>query len=167
MITNRRTLRSAQGFTLLEVILALVILGGALAIFGEVMQLANRNAADAQAETQAQILAESVMDQMLAGAIDASNASRQPLEIVDATPWLYSVAVGTTDRLGVIPVEVIVEQDLEPQFSPVNYRLFRWLPSVAESDENADEAAADEADAQNSAGQGGGATGGSTSGGQP
>jgi hypothetical protein len=60
--------------------------------------------------------------------------------------------------LGVIPVEVVVEQDLEPRFNPVKFRLFRWLPSAAESDENADEAAADEADAQQSAGQSSGAT---------
>jgi type II secretion system protein I len=158
MNASRQTRRDRNGFTLLEVILALVILGGALAIFGEVMQLANRNAADARAESQAQLLAESVMDQILAGALDASNAARQPLEVVDATPWLYSVAIGTTDRLGVIPVEVVVEQDLEPRFNPVKFRLFRWLPSAAESDENADEAAADEADAQQSAGQSSGAT---------
>lgn len=39
----------------------------ALAIFGEVMQLANQNAADARAETQAQLLATSLMDEILAG----------------------------------------------------------------------------------------------------
>lgn len=178
MTASQPNRREQGGFTLLEVILALVILGGSLAIFGEVMQIANRSAADARAESQAQLLAESVMDQILAGALDASNAGRQPLEVVDATPWLYSVAIGTTDRLGVIPVEVIVEQDLESRYKPVKFRLFRWLPSVAESDENADEAAADEAEQQESAGQssggaasgsssGGGASGGSPSGGQP
>jgi general secretion pathway protein I len=155
MKSSRPTRCAAGGFTLLEVILALVILGGALAIFGEVLQLANRNATDARAESQAQLLAESVMDQILAGALDVSNASRQPLEVVDATPWLYSVAIGTTDRLGVIPVDVIVEQDLEPRYNPVKFRLLRWLPSVAESDENADEAAADEAEQQESAGAAG------------
>lgn len=138
------------GFTLLEVILALVILGGALAIFGEVMQLANRNAVDARAETQAQLLAESVMDEILAGSIDASQANRQPLEVDDATSWLYSVVIGTTDFEGVLPIEVTVEQDLERKFNPVKFRLLRWLPSEAETDENAEEAEADQQQEQSS-----------------
>jgi len=122
----------ATGFTLLEVILSLVVLGAALAMLGEVMQLANRNAADARAETQAQLFAASLMDQIMAGAIKASNASRQPLDVDDVTPWLYTVAVGTSDIEGITPVEVLVEQDLEPQFNPVKYRLLRWLPTYAE-----------------------------------
>src|SRR5688500_10317076 len=85
-----------RAFTLIEVILALVILGGALAIFGEVMQIANSNAVDARAETQAQLLASSVMDEIMAGLQDESPVSRQPLEVEDATRWLYSVEIGTS-----------------------------------------------------------------------
>ena len=127
--------RRKSGFTLLEVILSLVVLGAALAMLGEVMQLANRNAADARAETQAQLLAASLMDQIMAGAIKASDASRQPLEVDDGTPWVYSVAIGTSELEGITPVEIRVEQDLEPQFNPVKYRLLRWLPTYAEMPE--------------------------------
>jgi prepilin-type N-terminal cleavage/methylation domain-containing protein len=122
-------------FTLIEIILALVILGGALAVLGEVIQRAGKNAGDARAETQAQILAESVLDEILAGSIDASQASRQPLEVDDSVKWLYSVAVGDTEYEGVIPMEVTVEQDLEARLEPVKYRLMRWIPSVEETDE--------------------------------
>jgi prepilin-type N-terminal cleavage/methylation domain-containing protein len=135
------------GFTLIEVILALVILGGALAIFGEVMQIANSNAVDARAETQAQLLASSVMDEIMAGVQDESPVSRQPLDVEDATRWLYSVEVGTSDVEGVYPLTVTVEQDLEPQFNPVKFRLVRWMPTVAETDENAEEADAQQQDA--------------------
>lgn len=130
---------SASGFTLLEVILALAILGAALAIFGEVMQLANRNAVDARAETQAQLLAESVMDQILAGVIEASQATAQPLEVTDGAPWLYSIVIGTAEYEGVYPLEVIVEQDLEKNMNPVSFRLIRWLSTADETDENAEE----------------------------
>lgn len=123
------------GFTLLEIILALVILAAALATFGEIMQLANRNAVNARAETQAQILANSVMDELLAGAVEVVQTSRQPLPGADAIPWLYSVTVGTSDLAGVQPVEVTVEQDLEPQFNPVKFRLLRWLPLYLETPE--------------------------------
>jgi general secretion pathway protein I len=139
--------RINRGFTLIEVILALVILGGALAIFGEVMQIANSNAVDARAETQAQLLASSVMDEIMAGVQDESPVSRQPLEVEDATRWLYSVEIGTSDVEGVYPLTVTVEQDLEAQFNPVKFRLLRWMPTVAETDENTEEADAQQQDA--------------------
>ena len=62
--------RRRAAFTLLEVILALVILSAALAIIFEVMQLANQNAADDRIEKQHQFLATSVMDEILARSID-------------------------------------------------------------------------------------------------
>jgi len=159
-------------FTLLEVILALVILGGSLAVLGEVMQLANSSATDARAETQAHLLANNVMDELQAGVIDLSETTRQPLEVDGAVPWLYSVHMATTAIEGVYPVEVIVGQDLEKQFRPVSYRLVRFFPTVEETDEQEEEAEAATAraerdrtdDQSQSPSGGGGAAGGSTSG---
>ena len=56
------------GFSLLEIVLALAILAGTLAALGEVMRSASQSAALASDETQAQLLAESVMAELLAGA---------------------------------------------------------------------------------------------------
>ncbi len=152
--------QSARAFTLLEVILALVILGAAMAIFGEVMQLANRAAVDSRAETQGQLLAASVMDEILAGVRPQQNASRQPLDVEDTTGWLFTVSIGTSDVQGVLPLEVVVEQDLEERYNPVKVRLVRWIPTVAETDENAEQAAQSQ-----QGGQQGGASGGATGGG--
>lgn len=148
-------------FTLLEVILALVILGAAMAIFGEVMQLANQNAVDSQAETQAQLLASSVMDEILAGVIDDSPANRQPLETEGDVRWIYSVSSGTSTVTGVYPVIVEVEQDLEARYKPVKFRLVRWFPTTPEGDEAEESAASSQQSQQNanqsSDGQQGGA----------
>jgi type II secretion system protein I len=146
--------RDSRAFTLLEVILALVILGGALAIFGEVIQLANRAAGDSRAETQAQLLAESVMDEIIAGVRPSTSASRQSLDVNDTTPWLYSVNIATTDTKGITQLEVVVEQDMEPQLNPVKVRLMRWLPTVSESSENAEQAGGTGAAGGNSSGSG-------------
>jgi prepilin-type N-terminal cleavage/methylation domain-containing protein len=170
------TPRSCQtckpAFTLLEVILSLVILGAALAIFGEVMQLANQNAADARAETQAQLLATSLMDEILAGSIDDSPANRQPLDVDDDVKWIYSVSTGTATVDGVYPLVVEVEQDVEAKFNPVKFRLVRWLSSTPEGSEADEEADADaqqqsqQRQGQSSgAQQGGGASGGGAAGG--
>ncbi len=164
--------KTRGGFTLLEVILALVILGAGLAMLGEVTQLASRHAVDARAETQAQSLAESVMDQIVAGAIEKENVSRQPLEVDDTTPWLYSITVGTSNVVGIEPVEVVVEQDLEDRFNPAKFRLLRWTPTLAELPESASGGAmggsssgGGQSGGQSGAPSGGGASGGSSPGG--
>ncbi len=120
-------------FTLLEVILALAILAGAVAMLGEAMSIASRSASDAQAIAQAQLLASSVMDEMLSGIVDLSDQSRQPLETDSAIPWVCSVTLGDTTLAGLMAIEVLVEQNLEPQFRPVKYRLLRWVATEAES----------------------------------
>lgn len=121
-----------SAFTLLEVILALAILAGAVAMLGEAMSIASRSASDAQAEAQAQLLASTVMDEMLSGMIELSDQSRQPLEFDSAIPWVCSVTLGDTKLAGLMSVEVLVEQDLEPQFRPVKFRLVRWISSETE-----------------------------------
>jgi prepilin-type N-terminal cleavage/methylation domain-containing protein len=165
VVCAQRQFVTRSAFTLLEVILALVILGAALAIFGEVMQLANQNSADAQAETQAQLLATSLLDEILAGSIDDSPANRQPLEVDDDVKWVYSVSTGTATVDGVYPLVVEVEQDVEAKFNPVKFRLVRWLSSTPEGSE-ADEEADAQQQSQQGQGQSSGAQqGGGTSGG--
>ena len=131
---NSQNLRDGkEGFTLLEVILALAILAGAVAVLGEIMAIAGRHGREAQAGVRAQLLASSVMDEILSGLVELTTVSNQPLESTDTVPWVYSVNVGTTTITGLSAVEVIVEQDLEPQFSPVKFTLKRWyaVPSTA------------------------------------
>jgi len=137
------THRRKRAFTLLEVILALAILAGAVAVLGEIMRAAGRSAADAQAETRAQLLACSLMDEMVTGVLEPTEQTRVALETDDVAPWVYSVTFGTLNLEGLMSVELIVEQDLEKQFNPVRYRLVRWLPSVTEAAEEDEEESED------------------------
>ena len=143
-----------SAFTLLEVILALAILAGAIAVLGEVMSIAGRSAADAQAEAQAHLLAGSVMDEILTGMTDLDSQTRQPLETDSAIPWVYSVTLGDTTLDGLMSVEVLVEQDVEKQFRPVKYRLLRWYSTESDGDDidedNTDEDNTDEDDEEGS-----------------
>jgi type II secretory pathway pseudopilin PulG len=135
------------GFTLLEIVLSLATLAGAVAILGEVMRSAGRSAADAQAETRAQLLACSLMDEMVTGVIQPTEQSRVALDVDDNVPWVYSVTFATTPIENLMSVDLVVEQDLEPQFNPVKFRLVRWLPSIAEAAEE-DEEEAEESEEQ-------------------
>jgi len=120
--------RLSSAFTLLEVILSLTILAAAAAMIGELITFASQSAADSEAETRAQFLAISLMDEMVSGRTDVAEQSREPLEVDDAVPWVSSVSLERTQISGLISVEVLVEQDLEKRFRPVKYRLVRWLP---------------------------------------
>ncbi len=133
---NPHSVRRRQAaFTLLEVILALAILAGAVAVLGEVMELARRNAMDCEAETQAQILASTLLDEIAVGLTDLTEVDRDPVDTETAVPWVYSVSIKdidedtNTDIEGLVAVEVLVEQDIEKRLRPMKYRLVRWFDS--------------------------------------
>ena len=138
----------ATAFTLLEVILALAILAGSVAVLGEVMGIAGRHSSAAHATTRAQILASSIMNEMVVGLTDPTEQTRQSLEVDDRAPWVYSVTLGTTNLSGLTVVEVLVEQDLEPQFAPIKFRLVRWLRTSTETEDRAEHEETGETDAE-------------------
>src|SRR3954453_8218798 len=111
----------SQGFTLLEVILSLAILAGALAALGEVMRLADRSASTAEDETQAQILAASIMDELAAGSPALSAVEQSPLDTGDDPPWVYTVELGQTQYDELVSVRVRVEQQLDPRLQPAQF----------------------------------------------
>jgi type II secretion system protein I len=117
------------GFTLLEVILSLAILAGALAALGEVMRMADRSASIAEDETHAQILAASIMDELSAGSRELTAVSQTPLETADDPRWLYTVETSQTQYDELVSVKVRVEQDLEPRLQPAQFELVRWMPN--------------------------------------
>jgi type II secretion system protein I len=128
---RRKLRRAAQrsAFTLLEVILSLAILAGALAALGEVMRLADRSASIAEDETQAQILAASIMDELQAGSRELTAVQQSALNTGDDPPWVYSIETEQTQYDELITVRVRVEQQLEPRLQPAQFELVRWMPN--------------------------------------
>jgi len=120
---------NGRGFTLLEVILSLAILAGALAALGEVMRLADRSASTAEDETHAQILAASIMDELSAGSRELQSVPQSPLETGDDPPWLYAIEMEQTQYDELVSVRVRVEQDLEARLQPAKFELVRWMPN--------------------------------------
>lgn len=117
------------GFSLLEVVLALAILAGALAALGEVMRLADQNAAAATDESQAEVLAESVMSELLVGARPLTAVSNAELGIEAEPPWVLAIAIDQTDYQELVAVHVRVAQQLASQLQPAHCDLVRWFPN--------------------------------------
>ena len=128
----------SYGLTLLEVLLALAILGGALVAIGELMRLGVRNAEIARDVTTAQILCETIMSRIGAGLIPPQALVQSPVEDVQyQQEWTYSISVEQIDQEGLINVWVSVEQRPELAARPASFRLARWMidPTVLQTEE--------------------------------
>ncbi len=128
---NRRAAGTTRlsGFTLLEIILALAILAGSLAALGEVMRLAGQNASMTEGETQAQILAASVMDEFASGARQLAAVNQVSLDSTSDPPWVYSVALEDTGHQELVAVRVSIAQQLDARLQPARFELVRWMPN--------------------------------------
>lgn len=119
--------QSRSAFSLLEVILALAILAGSLAALGEVMRMAGQAARLTESETQAQILAASVMDELASGARQLSAVSQSALDSSSDPPWVYSVALEDTGYQQMVAVRVTIAQQLDSRLQPAHFELLRWM----------------------------------------
>lgn len=126
--TTHRVARQRQrrrGLTLWEVMLALAILGGSIAVIGQLVRLGVRSAGEARDLAQAQLLCEAKLAELSAG--------MEPLQGIAAAPfpyevdWLYSVEVLPVDQAGLLAVRVTVEKLVENQAWPLSFSLQRWI----------------------------------------
>jgi prepilin-type N-terminal cleavage/methylation domain-containing protein len=111
--------RSA-GLSLLEVVLALAILSVAAAYLAQSMYLAVENAIRSQANTEAELIAESIMNQVVAGFLPAQPvnwtgyASPNPFgsssQAAGGSQWLYAIQNAPTEVQGMIGIQVSVIQ---------------------------------------------------------
>ncbi|MCL2709495.1 MAG: hypothetical protein FWE95_01325 [Planctomycetaceae bacterium] len=143
------------GMTLLEVILSLAILGGTVAIIGEIARAAFQNARSARDMIQAELLADSIMAKVRLGIIDMETAVEVPVglnttNLLDIIPdthavaegnvadilwhyWLEVVEVDTVyDWEGneicyLVEIAVTVRRNLPEARNPAVCRLVRWV----------------------------------------
>jgi prepilin-type N-terminal cleavage/methylation domain-containing protein len=122
-----------NGLSLLEVILAIAILGVSLATIGQLIRIGARSAAQARDSTMAQLYAESQMNRLAAGIDLLDPVQEQPYD--DGGKYVYSVDVAAGELPGVMAVTVSVKQAPGTALYPVTYSLTRWIaePDYAQS----------------------------------
>ncbi|MCL2349699.1 MAG: type II secretion system GspH family protein [Planctomycetaceae bacterium] len=144
--------QNRRGLTLLEMIISLVILSGAVAVLVGLSRTGSINAASARDTTQAQLLCESLMSQVETGIIPLEPVFEQPVnDFPDSGAintynandykWIYSLEVNTLDENGLLEIIVTVSQfqSAPPQTAsakrPVSCRLVRWMLDKATAKE--------------------------------
>lgn len=127
-LNARPKIRSA--ISLLEVVLSLAILGAAGAMLAQSMQVATDAGIQARDQALAELLAESKMSEMIAGAYPA-NQSTDFMEIqtvVDPGRWYFKILSQPAVTEGMLTVQVWVTDDPQlQQERPVQVMLTRWM----------------------------------------
>ena len=145
-----------DGITLLEVILAIAILGSSMAMISELVRVGSVSAARARDYTNAQLICESKLNELIAGAIPIAAATQQQVAdmgLVDL--WYFSVVVNPLDTEGLVAVQVLVEKGVEQGQRPMTFSLMRWMVDPALEQEAVEQQLEAEAlEAQNAAAAG-------------
>lgn len=128
--------------SLLEVILAMAILAGAVAALGELIRVGIDHARSARLLTEAQLLCESKLAELTSGIEPVQAISMVPInsavvdleaenELISESPWVCSIELATVDQqTGVVAVRVTVSQDPQQFIRPVSFSLVRWMPDT-------------------------------------
>lgn len=127
-----------RGFSLLEIVLSLAILSGAMAVLGEAVRSGMENARIARDLTDAQLFCESKMAELEAGFITTDPVTDMPIEPLtdsqlesevdpEENEWLYSISSDTVGEEGIILVYLSVYQDPNTVKNPVSFTLKRMI----------------------------------------
>jgi hypothetical protein len=83
-------------------------------------------------ESQAQILAATVMDELLAGSRTITEVNQEPFELDTNPRWLFSIALESAPHQGLALARVRVEQELPREMEPAHFELVRWVLNADE-----------------------------------
>lgn len=147
-------LRRHHGLTLLEVILSIAVLGGGLAVIGELVRVGVDHANESRQMATAQILCECKMEEVAAG-VTAPTSASGPCE--SDSNWQYTINAGSADQTGLLQVQVTVEQAVPDRSTPLSFTLVRLI-----LDPSLQAASTDQSSGTGTSAAGGTSTGGSS-----
>ncbi len=148
--------------TLLEVILAIAILGGSLAMLGELIRTGTRAAREGRLLNTAQLVADSVMAEMTAGI--TLPAPTQGVTEFGGFSWSYAVEVAQGGQQGLLCVAVTVRDSTDSSPWATTYTLMQlMIDPQFECDLETAAAAAGASTGSGSGSSSGGASGGGSS----
>jgi type II secretion system protein I len=127
-LTPYKKTRSA--LSLLEVVLALAILGAAGAMLAQSMQVATDAGLQARDQAVAELLAESKMSEVIAGAFPPNQSSdwMPVVTTVDPGKWYFRIQSQPALVQGMLMIQVQITDDPQMQKErPLQFILTRWM----------------------------------------
>lgn len=121
---RRQTTIRRRGLSLLEVILSIAILGMALTVIGQLVNLGYRSALQARLRSDANILVDSKMAEVVSGVLPLESVGGASIQ--DNPDWAYAVDVQPTEILGLLSVTVTVTRT--QQAIPISMSIARLVP---------------------------------------
>lgn len=118
-----------EAFTLMEVIIALGVLGMSMAAIGTLVQIGGQNALQARLLTTAQFLAESKLSEVKAGILSPTATGPIPFPPTETMePFQYTIRSQAIDSQGMLlAVEILVEHITEAGSLPLQHSVTTWM----------------------------------------
>lgn len=121
--------KRGQGFTLLEILVSITILGLSMVAINGLIAIGARNAKEAQILTTAQFLAESKLSEVKSGLISPNTTGKMPFSQEETMePFTFEVQSQTVGADGqLLAIRLIIEYLPEDGSLPVIYQLDTWM----------------------------------------
>ncbi len=141
-----------RGFSLLEILLALSILGGSLAVLSQIAETGTDAAREARALSMARILAQAKLSEVLLNSTlgqtptPVVEAQADPFDSQSTSDFYYSIDVVPAPLDGMLAIRVSVQAKNANGGVQANYQLTRWMidPALGLEEAEAEEQAARE-----------------------
>ena len=99
-VSHVKSRNNRNGLSLLEVMLAIALLGTSMVVIYQLMGIGYRSSLEAQLQSDAANLVDTKMAEVSAGVLPLENAGGVPIE--EAPEWSYSVEVQSSDQIGLL-----------------------------------------------------------------
>jgi len=121
--------RRHNAFTLMEVIIALGIMGMSMAAIGTLVQIGGQNALEARLLTTAQFLAESKLSEVKAGILSPTATGPLPFPTTETMePFQFTIRSQSIDSQGMLlAVEILVEYLPADGARPIQHSVTTWM----------------------------------------
>ena len=123
-VRRQRQIRRA-GLSLLEIVLALAIFFGAMAVLSQLAWNGARAGVQSRLKTQAIIRCEAKLAEVLAGLEPLQSKSR--VQYPDNSAWTYSVSILETSYPDLLQVDVSVSHTGNSAMANTEFTLRRWM----------------------------------------
>ncbi len=124
---TKRQCSRRRGLTLYEVVIALAIFAGAITALSQALTTATRAALQARLQSQAVLLCQTKMAEVVSGALPSSSGGESSFNEPGLEDWTYNVNVTAGAHAGINQVEITVRSRQAEQAVDASFTMTRLV----------------------------------------